>query len=125
MNENKDIQVAKQTIDREIEALRVLENSLDNTLTKALDVLQQTKGRVIITGMGKSGHIARKIAATMASTGTPAFFLHPGEASHGDLGMVTTSDVVVAISNGGESKELSDILVYEDILQKKVFSCST
>ena len=112
MNENKDIQVAKQTIDREIEALRVLENSLDNTLTKALDVLQQTKGRVIITGMGKSGHIARKIAATMSSTGTPAFFLHPGEASHGDLGMVTTSDVVVAISNGGESKELSDILVY-------------
>ena len=112
MNENKDIQVAKQTIDREIEALRVLKDSLDNTLTKALDVLQQTKGRVIITGMGKSGHIARKIAATMASTGTPAFFLHPGEASHGDLGMVTTSDVVVAISNGGESKELSDILVY-------------
>lgn len=112
MPENKDIQVAKQTIDREIEALRVLENSLDETLSKALDVLQQTKGRVIITGMGKSGHIARKIAATMASTGTPSFFLHPGEASHGDLGMVTTDDTIIAISNGGESKELSDILVY-------------
>lgn len=112
MPENKDIQVAKQTIDREIEALRVLENSLDETLSKALDVLQQTKGRVIITGMGKSGHIARKIAATMASTGTPSFFLHPGEASHGDLGMITTDDTIIAISNGGESKELSDILVY-------------
>ncbi len=112
MPENKDIQIAKQTIDREIEALRVLENSLDETLSKALDVLQQTKGRVIITGMGKSGHIARKIAATMASTGTPSFFLHPGEASHGDLGMITTDDTIIAISNGGESKELSDILVY-------------
>ena len=112
MTENRDIKVAKQTIDREVEALRVLENSLDETLTKALDVLQYTKGRVIITGMGKSGHIARKIAATMASTGTPAFFLHPGEASHGDLGVVTTDDTVIAISNGGESKELSDILVY-------------
>ena len=112
MAANKDIEVAKQTIDREVEALRVLENSLDETLTKALDILQHTKGRVIVTGMGKSGHIGRKIAATMASTGTPAFFLHPGEASHGDLGMVTVNDTVLAISNGGESKELSDILVY-------------
>ena len=111
MAANKDIEVAKQTIDREVEALRVLENSLDETLTKALDILQHTKGRVIVTGMGKSGHIGRKIAATMASTGTPAFFLHPGEASHGDLGMVTVNDTVLAISNGGESKELSDILV--------------
>ena len=112
MSENRDIQVAKQTIDKEIDALHVLENSLDDTLTKALDIMQKTKGRVIVTGMGKSGHIGRKIAATMASTGTPSFFLHPGEASHGDLGMVTTNDTVLAISNGGESKELSDILVY-------------
>lgn len=110
--ENKDIDVAKQTIEREIEALKAMENGLDETLTKALDVMQNTKGRVIITGMGKSGHIARKIAATLASTGTPSFFLHPGEASHGDLGMVTQNDVVLAISNSGESKELSDILVY-------------
>ena len=112
MTENKDILVAKQTIDREVEALRVLEDSLDDTLTKALDILQKTKGRVIVTGMGKSGHIARKIAATMASTGTPAFFVHPSEASHGDLGMITVNDSVIAISNSGESKELSDILVY-------------
>lgn len=109
---NKDIEVAKHTIDSEIEALKVMENSLDDTLSRALDLLQNTKGRVIITGMGKSGHIGSKIAATMASTGTPAFFLHPSEASHGDLGMITQNDVVVAISNSGESKELSDILVY-------------
>ena len=109
---NSDIEVAKQTINREIEALRVMENNLDETLSKALDLLQNTKGRVIVTGMGKSGHIGSKIAATMASTGTPAFFLHPSEASHGDLGMITKNDVVIAISNSGESKELSDILVY-------------
>lgn len=109
---NKDIEVAKQTIEGEIEALKAMEASLDNTLTEALDIMQKTKGRVIITGMGKSGHIARKIAATLASTGTPSFFLHPGEASHGDLGMVTQNDVVLAISNSGESRELSDILVY-------------
>lgn len=109
---NSDIEVAKQTIDSEIEALKVMENNLDDTLSKALDLLQHTKGRVIVTGMGKSGHIGSKIAATMASTGTPSFFLHPSEASHGDLGMITPNDVVIAISNSGESKELSDILVY-------------
>ena len=110
--QNKDIEVAKQTIEGEIEALKAMESTLDETLTKALDIMQKTKGRVIITGMGKSGHIARKIAATLASTGTPSFFLHPGEASHGDLGMITQDDSVLAISNSGESKELSDILVY-------------
>lgn len=110
--QNKDIEIAKQTIEGEIEALKAMEAGLDETLTKALDIMQNTKGRVIITGMGKSGHIGRKIAATLASTGTPSFFLHPGEASHGDLGMVTKDDTVLAISNSGESKELSDILVY-------------
>ncbi len=112
MSEISDIHVARQTIDREIEALKTMENSLDETLGKALDVLQNTRGRVIVTGMGKSGHIGNKIAATMASTGTPAFFLHPSEASHGDLGMITKDDVVIAISNSGESKELLDILTY-------------
>lgn len=107
-----DIASAKRTISREIEALKMMEGQLDESLSKALDIMQNTKGRVIITGMGKSGHIARKIAATLASTGTPSFFVHPGEASHGDLGMFTENDSVVAISNGGESKELSDILVY-------------
>lgn len=112
MTENKDIEVAKKTIEQEIDALRAMENGLDESLTKAVDLMQKTNGRVIVTGMGKSGHIGRKIAATLASTGTPSFFLHPGEASHGDLGMITANDIVLAISNSGESKELSDILVY-------------
>jgi arabinose-5-phosphate isomerase len=112
LTEISDIHVARQTIDREIEALKTMENSLDDTLGKVLDILQNTRGRVIVTGMGKSGHIGNKIAATMASTGTPAFFLHPSEASHGDLGMVTKDDSVIAISNSGESKELLDILTY-------------
>ena len=112
MTENQDIKIAKQTIKQEIEALQALEKSLNGSLTLALDIMQKTKGRVIVTGMGKSGHIGRKISATLASTGTPSFFLHPSEGSHGDLGMVTPSDIVIAISNSGESKELSDILVY-------------
>ncbi|MBQ7285476.1 MAG: KpsF/GutQ family sugar-phosphate isomerase [Alphaproteobacteria bacterium] len=110
--ENTDISCAKRTIDKEVEALRSMEKELDNSLSEALDLMQNAKGRVIVTGMGKSGHIARKIAATLASTGTPSFFVHPGEASHGDLGMLTENDVVLAISNGGESRELSDIILY-------------
>lgn len=112
MPENKDLSCAVRTVEREIEALTILKNSLDENLTKALDCMQKCQGRVIVTGMGKSGHIGRKIAATFASTGTPSFFIHPAEASHGDLGMLTTNDVVLAISNGGESKELIDILLY-------------
>ena len=108
----QDIISAKKTIETEIVALREMENSFDENLTEALDILENTKGRIIVTGMGKSGHIARKIAATLASTGSPSFFVHPAEASHGDLGMLTNNDSVIAISNGGESKELSDILAY-------------
>lgn len=107
-----DMASAKRTIDKEIEALRMMENQLDGNLSAALDIMQNTKGRVIITGMGKSGHVGSKIAATLASTGTPSFFVHPGEASHGDLGMLTQNDCVVAISNSGETKELSDIIIY-------------
>jgi len=73
-------------------------------------MLARVKGRVIVTGMGKSGHIARKIAATLASTGTPAMFVHPGEASHGDLGMIAEGDAVLALSNSGDTAELGDIL---------------
>ncbi len=109
---NKDIESARRTIDKEVDALRIMESELDASLTEALDMIQAAKGRVIVTGMGKSGHIGNKIAATLASTGTPSFFVHPAEASHGDLGMLTDDDVVLAISNGGESKELSDVLIY-------------
>ncbi len=107
-----DLKHAVETINQEIETLEILKNSLDGNLSKALDLLQDCKGRVIVTGMGKSGHIARKMAATFASTGTVAFFVHPAEASHGDLGMISDDDVVIAISYSGESKELSDILIY-------------
>lgn len=107
-----DLKHAVETIDREIETLEILKNNLDGNLSKALDLLQNTKGRVIVTGMGKSGHIARKMAATFASTGTVSFFVHPAEASHGDLGMISDDDVIIAISYSGESKELSDILIY-------------
>ncbi|MDD4555759.1 MAG: KpsF/GutQ family sugar-phosphate isomerase [Alphaproteobacteria bacterium] len=112
MPDNKDIQSAKRTIDKEIEALRVMENDFDESLSQALDILEKTTGKIIVTGMGKSGHIGKKIAATLASTGAPSFFVHPAEASHGDLGMLDKGDVIIAISNGGESKELSDILIF-------------
>jgi len=112
MNQNNDIISARHTIEKEIEALKIMEDEFDDNLSKVLDLMQSAKGRIIVTGMGKSGHVGRKIAATLASTGTPSFFVHPAEASHGDLGMLTEEDVVLAISNGGESKELSDILIY-------------
>ena len=108
-----DREIAIRTINSEMNALDELKNSLTpESLSQALDLMQNSKGRIIITGMGKSGHIGRKIAASLASTGTPSFFVHPAEASHGDLGMITDDDVVVAISNSGESKELLDILNY-------------
>ncbi len=108
-----DRESAKRTINSEIETLKQLENSIKaENLTKALDFMQNSTGRIIITGMGKSGHIGKKIAASLASTGTPSFFVHPAEASHGDLGMITEDDVVIAISNSGESRELIDILNY-------------
>jgi len=110
--QNSDILNAYKTIDCEIEAINELKNSLDENLTKALDLIDSAKGRVIISGMGKSGHIGKKIAASLASCGTPSFFVHPAEASHGDLGMVTNDDVIIAISNSGESRELIDILNY-------------
>ena len=112
MVQNADILSAINTIDTEIEAILELKNLLNESLSKALDMIQSAKGRVILTGMGKSGHIAKKIAASLASTGTPSFFIHPAEASHGDLGMVAEDDVIIAISNSGESKELIDILNY-------------
>lgn len=108
-----DACAVKDTVAREIACLKKLENLLsDSPLSHVLDLMQQTKGRIIFTGMGKSGIVAQKIVASLASTGTPAFFVHPAEASHGDLGMISREDTVVAISNSGESKELADILNY-------------
>ena len=103
---------ARRVIAREAEALVALGAALNGTFTAAVDLIMASKGRVIVTGMGKSGHIARKIAATFASTGTPAQFVHPAEASHGDLGMVTRGDVVLMLSNSGETTELADIIAH-------------
>lgn len=101
---------ARRTLTLEIEGLKALMETLDGPFSRAVDVLEGTTGRVIVTGMGKSGHIARKIAATLASTGTPAQYVHPGEASHGDLGMITSGDVILALSWSGETAELSSII---------------
>jgi arabinose-5-phosphate isomerase len=103
---------ARRVLTQEAEALVRLAAELDGRIAHALDILAGVTGRVIVTGMGKSGHIARKIAATFASTGTPAQFVHPAEASHGDLGMVTARDAVLALSNSGETFELADIVSY-------------
>ncbi|MEK7345972.1 MAG: KpsF/GutQ family sugar-phosphate isomerase [Pseudomonadota bacterium] len=104
------LQLARETLDIEATALLQLKARLDDRFVQAVNKVLQAQGRVVVTGMGKSGHIGRKIAATLASTGTPAMFVHPGEASHGDLGMIQTIDVVLAISNSGESDELVAIL---------------
>ena len=103
---------ALQVLRTESLALRRLECCIDETFDAVVQAVAAAPSHVIVTGMGKSGHVGRKIAATLASVGTPAFFVHPGEASHGDLGMITTSNVVIAISNSGETAELSDVVVY-------------
>ena len=102
--------LARQVLDIEADALRTVSSRLDNGFAEAVNLILACTGRVVVSGMGKSGHIGGKIAATLASTGTPAFFMHPGEASHGDLGMITHSDVVLALSNSGESSEIVSIV---------------
>ncbi|ANG62055.1 D-arabinose 5-phosphate isomerase [Marinobacterium aestuarii] len=104
------LSTARRTIELERDAVSDLLNHLNGDFTRACDLLLGCEGRVIVTGMGKSGHIGNKIAATLASTGTPAFFVHPGEASHGDMGMITSKDVVIALSNSGETSEVVTIL---------------
>ena len=103
---------ARRVIGIEAQALSLLADSLGDSFAQAVKTILRAQGRVIVSGMGKSGHIARKIAATLASTGTPAQFVHPAEASHGDLGMVTAQDVVLVLSNSGETPELSDIVMH-------------
>jgi arabinose-5-phosphate isomerase len=107
-----DIEAARRVLHTEKRGLEALAASLDGRFAAAIDVFAGVQGRVVVTGMGKSGHIARKIAATLASTGTPAQFVHPGEASHGDLGMIAPGDAVLALSNSGETAELGDIVAY-------------
>lgn len=112
MQKEEIIRIGRYVLDTEAAALKSCSEELGDVFCKAVEMMYNTKGRVIITGMGKSGHVGRKIAATLASVGTPAFFVHPAEASHGDLGMLTNEDTIVAISYSGESKELADIVAY-------------
>ena len=106
------LEAGRRVIAIEAEALTLLGASLDGSFADAVALLLEAKGRVIVSGMGKSGHIARKLAATLASTGTPAQFVHPAEASHGDLGMITEQDVVIMLSNSGETPELADMIAH-------------
>src|SRR5476651_1520626 len=110
------IESALRTLDAEASGIDVLSvairDGLGATFIAAVELIRGARGRVIVTGMGKSGHVGKKIAATFASTGTPAFFVHPAEASHGDMGMIVRGDIVLALSNSGEAKELNDLIEY-------------
>jgi arabinose-5-phosphate isomerase len=107
-----DLEVGRSVLATEAAGLRALEAGLDERFAAAVELLATTSGRVVVSGMGKSGHVARKIAATLASTGTPAQFVHPAEASHGDLGMIVAGDAVLALSNSGETAELADLVAH-------------
>ncbi len=113
-NNNAKTMIAngREVLELESNALALLAGSLDESFAKAVELMLGAKGRIIVCGMGKSGHVARKIAATLASTGSPAQFVHPAEASHGDLGMVTPDDVALVLSNSGETPELTDIIAH-------------
>jgi arabinose-5-phosphate isomerase len=110
MDKSKIKILAEAVLDVEAQAIQHLKRKIDDDFIQACGYMLACEGRIVVTGMGKSGHIGNKIAATLASTGTPAFFMHPGEASHGDLGMITAKDVVVALSNSGETDEILTIL---------------
>lgn len=112
INESALLQSARRTLQIESEALSALQTRLDGAFATACRICLHTQGRIVTCGMGKSGHIARKIAATLASTGTPAFFLHPGEASHGDAGMITRLDTLLAVANSGETAEIVGLLPF-------------
>ncbi|MDZ4097587.1 MAG: KpsF/GutQ family sugar-phosphate isomerase, partial [Methylophilaceae bacterium] len=114
--------LAREVLLIESRELASIANRLDQRFTDAVELILQCSGRVVVSGMGKSGHIGRKIASTFASTGSPAFFVHPGEASHGDLGMITADDLVIALSNSGESEELLAILPVIKRLGAKIIS---
>ena len=111
-SETQALATAKSVLEHEINGLEAVKAEFGPPFLGALGLLRAASGRIIVTGMGKSGHIARKIAATFASTGTPALYVHPGEASHGDLGMIARDDVVLALSKSGETGELQDLLAY-------------
>jgi len=114
------IEIAQKVLTVEAESLQTLKERINEDFLKAVEIIHNSKGRVVVTGIGKSGLIGRKIAATLASTGTPSFFMHPAEASHGDLGMVTEEDVVIAISNSGETDELIRLIPFLKYFNVKI-----
>ena len=109
---NLIIGTAIATINTELKGIKTLEQIIDDNFCQAVDLILNTQGKVIISGVGKSGHIAHKISATLASTGTPSFFIHPTEASHGDLGMISKNDLVIVLSNSGQTKEIKDLIYF-------------
>jgi arabinose-5-phosphate isomerase len=111
-SKSRDLAAARRVLDHARNALEALASALNGDFSRAVEVILSVRDRVIVSGMGKSGHIARKVAATLASTGTPAHFIHPAEASHGDLGMLTRNDALMLLSYGGETAELSDLITY-------------
>ena len=125
MNKQQIIKEARRVLKAELESVKTLSASFNDTLYKIISVILKTKGRVIVTGIGKSGHIANKTAATLSSTGTPAQFVHPAEASHGDLGSITENDCILAFSNSGQSQELNDIINYAKRFDVPLLSVSS
>ena len=107
-----DLAIAIRVLETEAKALSDLSRFLNDSFIQATELISSAEGRVIVTGMGKSGHVGKKIAATFASTGTPSFFVHPAETSHGDMGMIVRGDVVLALSNSGEAREMNDLIEY-------------
>jgi arabinose-5-phosphate isomerase len=116
----KIVEIANKVLSIEAESIERLKDRINEDFIKSVDIIHNSKGRVVVTGIGKSGLIGRKIAATLASTGTPSFFMHPAEASHGDLGMVTEEDVVIAISNSGETEELLKLIPFLKYFNVKI-----
>src|SRR5690606_16681608 len=109
---SRTLDVARSVLRTESQALAAMADRIEDSFERAVDLLFAASGRIVATGMGKSGLVARKVASTLASTGSPALFVHPGEASHGDLGMLTHNDAVIALSNSGETVELADIVAH-------------
>ena len=107
-----NLKIAKDVIDKEIKALKLLKSNINKDFEKIVEVLLNTKGKVVVSGMGKSGHVAKKISSTFSSIGTPSFFIHPSEANHGDLGMISSRETIILISNSGETPELSNIIIH-------------
>lgn len=122
MNKFNSVKIASLVFDAAIDGIQKLRDSLGGDFNQLVDSISNINGKVVVSGMGKSGHVARKIAATLASTGTPAFFVHLGEASHGDLGMIARDDLLILLSNSGETRELHDIINYAKRFSIKIAS---